>query len=296
MPDWASGNEEAKLAEYRDEGVRRLAKHQPKRAQRGPSLPREGGAGMSTDVTTQEIANVVEQVVVGGDLAKLSAKDRLNYYHAICRSVGLNPLTRPFSYLTLSGRLVLYANRDATDQLRKINGVSIEKLERETVEGVYTVTAYARDAQGRVDSAIGAVPIENLKGEAKANAMMKAETKGKRRVTLSICGLGMLDETETGSIPDAHPAKIDYETGEVLDALPSSPREEPEEAPAEDVGLNEDLERSVLMAKVKACADRLKYKADVRAKLWDEYVGGDPRQAPLEKLNDLYAYLKGLAG
>src|SRR5678816_1140791 len=87
----------------------------------------------------------------------------------------------------------------------------------ETVEGVYTVTAYARDSANRVDSAIGAVPIENLKGEAKANAMMKAETKAKRRVTLSICGLGMLDETEAGSIPDARPAKIDYETGEVLE-------------------------------------------------------------------------------
>jgi len=63
-----------------------------------------------------------------------------------------------------------------------------------------------------------------------------------------------------------------------------------------DPALNEDLERSVLLARVKACADKLKYKADVRAKLWDDYVGGDPRSAPIEKLNDLYAYLKGLAG
>ena len=85
--------------------------------------------------TQDGLAGVVETVVVGGDLSKLTPRERLNYYEAICKSVGLNPLTRPFSYLTLSGRLVLYANRDATDQLRKINGVSIEKLERETVEG-----------------------------------------------------------------------------------------------------------------------------------------------------------------
>jgi len=50
------------------------------------------------------------------------------------------------------------------------------------------------------------VNIENLKGEARSNAMMKAETKAKRRVTLSICGLGMLDESETDSIPGARPA------------------------------------------------------------------------------------------
>ena len=32
-----------------------------------------------------------------------------------------------------------------------------------------------------------------LNGEDLANAMMKCETKAKRRVTLSICGPGMLD-------------------------------------------------------------------------------------------------------
>jgi hypothetical protein len=35
--------------------------------------------------------------------------------------------------------------------------------------------------------------------------MMKAVTKAKRRVTLSICGLGMLDETEVDSVPGATP-------------------------------------------------------------------------------------------
>ena len=33
--------------------------------------------------------------------------------------------------------------------------------------------------------------------------MMKAETKAKRRATLSICGLGLLDETEVSTIPGA---------------------------------------------------------------------------------------------
>jgi hypothetical protein len=37
---------------------------------------------------------------------------------------------------------------------------------------------------------------------------MKAETKAKRRVTLSICGLGLLDETEIETIPGAAPAVV----------------------------------------------------------------------------------------
>ena len=41
------------------------------------------------------------------NLAALSAQDRLAYYRAVCDSLGLNPLTRPFEYLNLQGKLVL---------------------------------------------------------------------------------------------------------------------------------------------------------------------------------------------
>ena len=45
--------------------------------------------------------------------------------------------------------------------------------------------------------------IAGLKGDALANGLMKAETKAKRRCTLSLCGLGMLDESEIETIPGA---------------------------------------------------------------------------------------------
>lgn len=154
-------------------------------------------------------SSLLERVVIGGDLSKLSAQDRLLYYRELCQSLKLNPLTQPFQYLSLSGKLVLYARKDATEQLRKQHGVSITKLEGATTEGVYVVTAYAKDAHGREDVATGAVAIENLRGEAKANALLKAETKAKRRVTLSLCGLGMLDETEVETIPGAQPIELD---------------------------------------------------------------------------------------
>lgn len=139
---------------------------------------------------------LLERVVVAGDLSKLSPQDRMQYYAAVCTSVGLNPLTRPFEYITLNGKLTLYARRDATDQLRALKGVSIEIRSREKIDDLYVVTAKAIDTTGRCDEALGAVLLGDLKGEARANAMMKAETKAKRRVTLSICGLGLMDETE----------------------------------------------------------------------------------------------------
>lgn len=160
--------------------------------------------GAVTAIQTTDGAALVEKVVIGGDLSKLTPAERLMYYQNVCESVGLNPLTRPFDYLVLNGKTVLYAKRDATDQLRKIHGVSVTITSREKMDDVYVVTAKATMPDfPRSDESIGAVNIAGLKGDALANALMKAETKAKRRVTLSICGLGLLDETEVETIPGA---------------------------------------------------------------------------------------------
>ena len=126
----------------------------------------------------------------------------------MCQSVGLNPLTRPFEYISLQGKLVLYARRDAADQLRRIHGISVEIVERKVVGDILVVHVRAHDKSDRTDEDLGTVSVAGLKGEALANAMLKGITKAKRRVTLSICGLGMLDETETepDDIPPASTA------------------------------------------------------------------------------------------
>jgi hypothetical protein len=161
---------------------------------------------MSTEMTTTTTpGQIIESVIIKGDLAKLSPEERTRYYSEVCRSVGLNPMTQPFQYINLSGKLTLYARKDATDQLRQIHGVSLTIVSREQVGDVYVVTARATTASERSDESIGAVSIGTLKGDALANALMKAETKAKRRVTLSICGLGLLDETEIETIPGAQP-------------------------------------------------------------------------------------------
>ena len=159
--------------------------------------------------TAPDAGAIVENVVVKGDLKDLSPVDRANYYKVVCQSIGLNPLTKPFEYITLNGKLTLYARKDATDQLRSLRGVSVTIVSREQVGDVYMVIARATTPDGRTDESIGAVTVGSLKGDALANALMKAETKAKRRVTLSICGLGMLDETETETIPGATIAPVE---------------------------------------------------------------------------------------
>jgi hypothetical protein len=119
--------------------------------------------------------------------------------------MGLDPFTKPFDILRLNGKEVLYCTRSGTQQLNKLHKVSHLITSRDTNAdaGVYIVTSKASLPDGRCTESIGAVNIAGLKGEAYANAIMKAETKAKRRATLDLLGLGVLDESEADSIPNA---------------------------------------------------------------------------------------------
>jgi len=164
----------------------------------------------------------VEDALLDGDLSKLNSEQRLDYYEKVCESVGLNPLTKPFEYIRLNGQLTLYATRAAAEQLRKVNGISITDLEETWRDSLCIFRAKAEDAEGRTDVATGAVDTSRSSGQDLANDIMKAETKAKRRVTLSLAGLGWLDETEVSDIPDqaTEEVNVDYNTGEVKTQKP----------------------------------------------------------------------------
>ncbi|HEX2033706.1 MAG TPA: hypothetical protein VHS99_05955, partial [Chloroflexota bacterium] len=129
-------------------------------------LARAGG-GVDLDTTA-------EAVLLEGDVGKLSPAQRLEYYRRVCESLHLNPLTRPFEYIRLQGRLTLYARKDATDQLRRLHHVSVQILREEARGDLYVVTARATLPDGRTDEEIGVVSIAGLQGDALANAHMKA--------------------------------------------------------------------------------------------------------------------------
>lgn len=156
---------------------------------------------MSVPATQTSVGDIVEAVVLKGDLGKLTPEERVRYYSQVCQSIGVNPLTRPLEFITLSGKVTLYAKRDCADQLRKINGISITIVSAKDDDGMFIVHARAVDKNGKEDEDYGVVALpDTMKGEARANAILKAITKAKRRVTLSICGLGFLDETEVEDV------------------------------------------------------------------------------------------------
>lgn len=175
-----------------------------------------------------EMPVAVEKALIQGDLSSLKPEERISYYKAVCDSLGLNPLTKPFEYIYLNGKLTLYVKRDCTDQLRQLKEISVVDLQEKMLDDIYIVTATVKTPSGRTDSAKGAIALhypqrykddgkwvphpqagKKFQGEELANAIMKAETKAKRRATLSICGLGWMEESEVESVQSISPAEED---------------------------------------------------------------------------------------
>ena len=195
---------------------------------------------MTTIEKAELSAQALESVLISGDLSKLSPAERMDYYQAVCTSLGLNPLTKPFDYIQLNGKLQLYALKAATDQLREKHNISIVITNKEMVDNIYVVTAMATMPDGRTDTDDGAVAVAGLQGEAHANALMKTVTKAKRRVTLSISGLGMLDESEAETIPGARTQAVSMDTGEIQAGVPTPSRQDNRpETPIKGVGASQ---------------------------------------------------------
>ena len=194
----------------------------------------------------------LNRALMAGDLAKLSPADRTQYYLALCQSNGLNPLTRPFIVLkTQDGSLQWYPTVGCAEQLRKRDRVSMRVLSRDLdPTGLYVITVEASTPDGRVEQSQGIVTLAEprmawkknaegqsvkmeeksssgepimvpLYGKARENAMMRAESKAKRRATFAICGLGLPDADAAGG----QAVRFEPQTGTIT---------EPEEARAAD--------------------------------------------------------------
>lgn len=188
-------------------------------------------------------AKVLAMIAGSGNLAELTLDERAQFIVALCDSVGLNPLSRPIEILEFDGRVIPYAKKECSDQLRQVHGISVEIVSRDLDEdGIFIVTARARDRDGRVDEDVGAVDLVGLKGTRLANAKMKAHTKAKRRVTLSIAGLSILDESEIDSLDDKQPTiaqRLGVTTA--IPLIPSGTPTDPTVAACEEIGKARDL-------------------------------------------------------
>jgi hypothetical protein len=171
-------------------------------------------------VHTQSLSpDIIESLVIDGDLGKMSAMQRVEYYVHRCRVLGLDPGEQPFEVINLNGKIRLYATKAGANALTRVNKLSVE-IRSTTIDGsLVTVCARASDPSGRFADDVGVLDIdEESKGRMKmsrSNAMMKAVTKAKRRAVLALVGLGVLDESEVDDVRGARSMRIDVVTGEI---------------------------------------------------------------------------------
>jgi hypothetical protein len=171
----------------------------------------------TTNTKTLQNISPMERVWITGDLSPLTPEQRVQYYVARCERAGLDPVTQPFEYLELQGKIVLYAKKTATDQLALQHKLSLTVVDQGLMPGGvdhYFVCARVAGPDSRVTDDQGVVWLWKMKkdprtqaysavkltGEDYSNAIMKCVTKAKRRAIIAHTGLGMLDETEVDSI------------------------------------------------------------------------------------------------
>jgi len=167
---------------------------------------KQNGAIVQSEMTALP-PEILEQLIMGGDLSKLTVPQRLVFYNHRCQNIGIDPSSKPFDYIVQQGKLQLYPNNSCAQQLRAIHKVSITNCEVTQTETSVMVKVTAQDSSGKTDFDIGVISIKGLAADFVSNAVMKAVTKAKRRVTLSICGLGNdngeedIDYARVGDMP-----------------------------------------------------------------------------------------------
>lgn len=253
--------------------TKKSAKKKPTKA---PQPAKKSKAIMKRPKTFSEVSpDVMHKLIIKGDLSQLSSEQKVAYYKALCERLGLDHVTKPFEIISMKGKEVVYATRACAAQLNKLYRVTHKILTRETTSNgeYYIVTARASlvSEKYRYTESIGAVYIKGLSGEAFCNAMMKAETKAKRRSTLDLLGLGILDETEINDIKDDKPkfkepkraSESKPKADKVVDAEVVEPQQSAKPQPESAVTEIEDIqdieptgERQIMKCKIKKFAQR----------------------------------------
>jgi len=148
------------------------------------------------------------------DLESLNEAQRQDYVKAICKHLGVpdNLNLIALTYVDDAegpSRLVAYAKRGATENVRNGLQINIESLTHQMIGGSIVFTAVAKsDKTGRREIATGSKWIEGLQGTQLDDAIMTAQTRALRRVTLQFIGAGVLDESEVNQRKVVHVTSV----------------------------------------------------------------------------------------
>ena len=140
------------------------------------------------------------------NIEKLTDEERAAYLAKVSEFMGLPPEMNALDMLWVSDeetglkKYVPYARKGTTDILREIHGIKVLSMEQHDGPSYVSFKATGVNPDGRQEVAVGAHGTDGLRGEKLAAAVMTAETRAGRRLTLKFVGAGILDESEVGAV------------------------------------------------------------------------------------------------
>lgn len=169
---------------------------------------------MTTDTFSKEdVADVLDQApsyqkadlaLMRGDLRGLTKGQVADVVAGLAERMGVDPALSPIDVIpTREGRLVPYINAKGAAQLRRIHALEVVSIDLvKERPGLVVVRCTLRRADGSLDMAYGAAEWREDRPADEARAWMVAETRAKRRATMSAVGIfleGSSDEVEDGA-------------------------------------------------------------------------------------------------
>ena len=152
-----------------------------------------------------QLSDTEVSAILSGNIGALSPIAQAAVIEYRCCQMKLDPLTNPLIKVQVKGsnKIILYARKEAAEQLRVAHGVTVTLISEQITPDFYKVVLNFKHADGREEPNAGVEAIGAAKGEGLANAMLKAWSKALRRGTLAITGAGVSDigDSAPGSFP-----------------------------------------------------------------------------------------------
>jgi hypothetical protein len=161
--------------------------------------------------TPDEVADVLDErtpsfqkaelALMRGNLQGLTKGQIADVVAMLADKMGVDPSLAPIDVIpTREGKLVPYINARGAAQLRRMHNLEVIAMELvKERPGLVVLRCTLRRGDGSTDMAIGAAEYREDRPQDEANAWMRAETKAKRRATMSAVGIfleGPSDEVE----------------------------------------------------------------------------------------------------
>lgn len=156
----------------------------------------------------------LSKIILKGDWKDLTPAQRVEGYIALCRALGLNPLTKPFDLLEMRDRTTLYLNSAGGAQLGAIHKASytITRVETERLaDTAMLVRAYVkvRLPDGRENEDVGIKACNPKDVNDYIRAYKSAITNARLRAIKGLIGLNVPVEGDEEEIPEARVVSVE---------------------------------------------------------------------------------------